>query len=72
MKEPLTNPEAVLARIQKFSRRAKDIIDVDHLILIMASFPEPQRTSIYETVRPMLGFNAPDYAKIKKRVNSVY
>lgn len=52
------SPEDILARREKFKRRAKDglIKTQVHLDKIMASFPPEQRAEILESVGPFLSF----------------
>ena len=53
-----TDPAEILARREKFKRRAPLVRNQVHLDKILASFPEDQRVEIFEQVRAKLGFTA--------------
>lgn len=58
MKDPVTDPAEITKRIAKFKRRAPKIVDREHLVQVLESFPKEQRRSIYDAVEKLLGFDA--------------
>lgn len=48
--------EQIQARLEKFKRKAPQIIDQYHFDQILNSFPEDQRETVFNEVGPLLSF----------------
>lgn len=50
------SPEQIQARLEKFKRKAPQIIDQAHFDLILDSFPDDQREAVFQEIAPLLPF----------------